>query len=213
VVGNINPETGELKYTPERNWGYLYETLGEWQGGNLAWIHTQVGNNPSYYAIYFNSLDRATSRTLCRAPASSATAPSVWRKQPRIPTHSSSAVLTSPIGTAMACRTFWWGGAWRNHMVSQPRDEGTAKLPLREVDVLPQTASHWTQVSAPPVVIDWDGDGLQDLVCGAEWNRAVWYKNVGTNAEPKLVYKGFIYTDDGKPFQLPHDPIPEIKGV
>jgi hypothetical protein len=50
-------------------------------------------------------------------------------------------------------------------------------------------------------------------VCGAEWNRAVWYKNAGTNAEPRLVYKGFIYTDDGKPFQLPHEPNPEIKGV
>src|SRR6266478_1846926 len=56
VVGNINPDTGELKYTPERNWGYFYETLGEWDGGNLAWTHTQRGREASYYAIYFNLL-------------------------------------------------------------------------------------------------------------------------------------------------------------
>ena len=56
VVGNINPETGELKFVPQRNWGYLNETLGEWDGGNLAWTHTQEGNKPSYYAIYFDLL-------------------------------------------------------------------------------------------------------------------------------------------------------------
>src|SRR6185437_14328785 len=67
--------------------------------------------------------------------------------------------------------------------------------------------------SATPLVIDWDGDGVRDLVCGVEWNRVVWYKNVGTNAAPRLVYKGFVYTDDGKPMQLPHEPVPEIKGV
>src|SRR6266568_2593814 len=60
VVGNINPDTGELKYTPERNWGYFYETLGEWEAGNLAWTHVQRGTQPSYYAIYFDLMPPGT---------------------------------------------------------------------------------------------------------------------------------------------------------
>src|SRR5216684_1308277 len=156
VVGKINPDTGELKYTPERNWGYFYETLGEWDSGNLAWTHTQRGNQPSYYAIYFDLLPPG--------------------KQP----------------DALPRTGFVGDGTERTEEIA-PNTHG---LLLSRVEVA-----------------DWDGDGVQDLVCGAEWNRAVWYKNVGTNAEPKLVYKGLIYADDGKPFQLPHEPVPEITDV
>ena len=66
--------------------------------------------------------------------------------------------------------------------------------------------------SSTPLVVDWDGDGVQDLLCGAEWNRVVWYKNVGSNAAPKLEYKGFVFAD-GQPLRIPHAPNPEIKGI
>ena len=31
---------------------------------------------------------------------------------------------------------------------------------------------------------DWDGDGVRDMIVGAEWGGASWYRNTGTNAEP-----------------------------
>lgn len=37
-----------------------------------------------------------------------------------------------------------------------------------------------------PNFVDWDGDGLRDLVCPNETNRIFWYRNEGTPAEPKF---------------------------
>ncbi len=35
-----------------------------------------------------------------------------------------------------------------------------------------------------PDFVDWDADGLRDLVCPNETNRILWYKNIGTGREP-----------------------------
>jgi hypothetical protein len=67
--------------------------------------------------------------------------------------------------------------------------------------------------SAAPLVVDWDGDGVQDLLCGAERSRVVWYKNLGSNGQPKLKYMGFVRTIGGAPLELPHSPVPESPGI
>ena len=214
VVGNINPDTGELKYTPERNWGYFYETLGEWEAGNLAWTHVQRGTQPSYYAIYFDLMPPGTHPDAL--PRTGFIGDGTERIEETAPnTHG---LLLSRIDVAD-----WNGdglpdilvGGERGGIVWYP-NRGTKRHPSFPYARLMFTADGKpldVGFSATPLVIDWDGDGVQDLVCGAEWNRAVWYKNVGTNAIPRLVYKGLVYTDDGKPFQLPHEPVPEIQGV
>ena len=35
-----------------------------------------------------------------------------------------------------------------------------------------------------PDFVDWDGDGLRDLICPNETNRIFWYQNVGTRGRP-----------------------------
>jgi len=46
---------------------------------------------------------------------------------------------------------------------------------------------HWHNMGYPyPVYVDWDGDGLPDLMLPNETNRIFWYKNVGTRNEPSF---------------------------
>ncbi len=214
VVGNINPETGELKFVPERNWGYFYETVGEWDGGNIAWTHIQRGHNPSYYAIYFDLLPPGAQPDVL--PRRGYVGDGTERiEEVGASTHG---MLLSRVEVAD-----WNGdglpdilvGGERGGMIWYP-NRGTKTQPSYPYPKLMFMADGKpldVGFSATPLVIDWDADGVQDLVCGAEWNRVVWYKNVGTNATPKLVYKGLVRTDDGKPMKLPHEPVPEIKGI
>lgn len=37
-----------------------------------------------------------------------------------------------------------------------------------------------------PYVVDWDGDGTNDLLVGCESSKVYFYRNVGTNKKPKL---------------------------
>ena len=44
---------------------------------------------------------------------------------------------------------------------------------------------HWHDMGYPyPVYVDWDGDGLPDLMLPNETNRIFWYKNIGTRGRP-----------------------------
>lgn len=44
---------------------------------------------------------------------------------------------------------------------------------------------HWHNMGYPyPVFVDWDGDGVNDIMLPNETNRIVWYRNTGTNREP-----------------------------
>jgi hypothetical protein len=37
-----------------------------------------------------------------------------------------------------------------------------------------------------PIVADWDGDGLKDILINSIWGKIEWYKNIGTAKNPKL---------------------------
>jgi len=214
VFGDINPDTGELKYVPERNWGYFYETVGDWNSGKLAWTHVQEGTRPSYYAIYFNFL--APGQVANVVPRRGFVGDGTERIEATSPTTHQQQLSRIDVAD-------WNGDGLPDILVGGERggliwfpNRGTRQHPSFPYSKLIFTADGKpldVGFSATPLVVDWDGDGVQDLVCGVEWNRAVWYKNIGTNADPKLVYKGLIYTDDGKPFRLPADPVPEAPNI
>ncbi len=49
---------------------------------------------------------------------------------------------------------------------------------------------------ASPCVVDWDGDGLKDLITGQfSYGRIRFYKNEGTNEEPILNSFSYLQAD------------------
>jgi hypothetical protein len=214
VLGDVDQQTGALTYTPEKNWGYLYETVGEWEGGKLAWTHVQQENHPSYYAIYFDLLEPGKS-------------PDVVPRRGFVGdgTERISDIGATTHGMLMGRVEVadWNGdglpdiliGGERGGIIWYP-NAGTRtdpEFPYSKLMFTDDSKPLDVGFSASPLVVDWDGDGIQDLVCGAERSRVVWYKNVGSNAQPKLKYIGLVRTIDGAPLELPHAPVPESAGI
>ena len=46
-----------------------------------------------------------------------------------------------------------------------------------------------------PIFVDWDADGLRDLLCPNETNRIFWYKNTGTPASPAFDKREQVIVD------------------
>jgi hypothetical protein len=56
--------------------------------------------------------------------------------------------------------------------------------------------SNWHDMGyAYPVFVDWDSDGLKDLVCPNETNRILWYQNTGTKNAPQFDLQQQILCD------------------
>jgi len=54
---------------------------------------------------------------------------------------------------------------------------------------------------ATPVSVDWDGDGVLDIITGSSEGVVRFFKNVGTNAEPKFL-DAVLVEADGKPIRI-----------
>ncbi len=51
-------------------------------------------------------------------------------------------------------------------------------------------------------IVNFDGDGLFDLLVGCGRGGMVFYPNQGTAGEPSFPYSKFVFTSDGKPFDV-----------
>jgi len=58
-------------------------------------------------------------------------------------------------------------------------------------------STHWHNMGYPyPVFVDWDGDGLPDLLLPNETNRILWCRNIGTPGEPRFGPPQFLEVED-----------------
>ena len=86
---------------------------------------------------------------------------------------------------------------------------------------------HWHNLGYPyPVFVDWDGDGLPDLMLPNETNRILWYRNVGTRQRPEFGPRQYVEVDGypdseetraesgrkGEDKSLPNSPYPHDPG-
>jgi len=69
-------------------------------------------------------------------------------------------------------------------------------VPIRVLRDALLHSAHWHNMGYPyPSFVDWDGDGLPDLMLPNETNRIVWYRNVGTREEPRFGPRQFVQVD------------------
>jgi FG-GAP-like repeat len=214
VETNLSSTGGALVGTNHPRWGYFYDTEGDWKTGKLAWSHVQNDNVASYYAIYFDALPAGTTP---------------WKASPRgflgdggLRTTQVGSSTTGTIHTRIDVDD--WDGdgladiiagnarggmAWYKNIGTATQPEyGTSRL-LFTTDGKPMDVG-W---SSTPKVVDWDGDGVKDIISSGERNRIVWYKNTGTNTDRRFEYKGLVRTSDGQPLILPVTPNPDIPTI
>jgi hypothetical protein len=204
---DIDQTNGVITYINHPRWGYFYNVLGDWDSGKLAWLHTQEGDQSSYYAIYFNLL--APGKEPEEMP------PAGWIGDGIDRCDKVGEGSTGLLHTRV-CVNDWNEDGLLDLIIGCARggilwfpNKGTKTQPY-----FPYAKILFTENGKPldvgwssaPFVVDWDGDGVKDLITGAEWNRMLFYKNVGTNKNPQLVYKGFIKDENGDPIILPFAP-------
>ena len=212
---NVHVTDGiHLQFVNRPRWGDFYNLIGGGRGGRLVWLHTQEGLGASDYEITFRLLPPG--KTPDRLPPRGLVGDGSHRCAPV--GSSSTGIIHSRVAVADwnadGLPDLLVGGAL-GHVLFYP-NRGTKTKPdfpyarlLMTDDGKPLDVG-W---SAAPLAVDWDGDGVTDLLCGAERNCILFFRNVGTNREPRLVNKGFV-TADGKPVQLPIEPVPKSpKGV
>jgi hypothetical protein len=201
---------GALPSVSRPNWGYFFDTEGNWDSGRLAWSHVQEGNAPSYYAVYFDALP--TTAVSYRASPRGFLGDGGMRTQ-RVGTTTTGAIETR------IDVTDWDGdglfdlvtGNLRGGMAYY-KNLGTATNPSFGTSKLLTTTNGqpidigW---NATPLVVDFDNDGVDDVLTGGQLNRMAWYKNVGTNANRQLEYRGLVQNSAGQTLVLPTTPNPE----
>jgi len=207
VTGDVVRNKGTLPRKSIVRGGHFYNALGDWKAGRLAWLHTQNDQQTSHYAIYFDLLPAG------ELPAGPAPRGWVGDGLPRCDRLGSSSFgadharidlddwnddgLVDLIVGESYGHVFWWP------------NRGTRQKPhfpypkfVFDKDGLPLDAG----MASAPKVVDWDDDGVKDLLVGTEWNRILFFRNTGTNRERRLKYEGQLESD-GEVLQLPIAPL------
>jgi len=177
--------------------------------GALVWVHTQDGNQPSHYAIYFDVAPRKGAGGPSPAPWIGDI--DVLRRAAGQPLSGQAHIMTAVadlngdglfdlVAGAEKGDVIWFPNRGRP---GAPKFVGCRILTdeLGPIDV---------GFYSSPFVYDWDADGLPDLLVGTSSNVILWWKNTGDRTNPRFTYKGFLQAD-GRRLEVPEGPAPEVK--
>lgn len=203
----ISNTEGEIRRETIPRAGYFYNAVGSWERGRLAWTHTQEGTESSHYAVYFDLLPDGEEPS--QLPPRGWLGDGMHRTEPYGST-------TTGAGHTRIAIADWNNNGLNDiiygedygHLFWMPNTGTTSKPEFSYSkmifggDGLPIDVG----TGLAPLIVDWDGDGLLDLLAGTHWNRIAFYRNHGTAEEPRLIYEGLIEAD-GELLTLPFRPI------
>jgi len=207
VTDAISRRKGKIIREPKTRGGYFYNVLGDWKSGRLVWLHTSTRGQPAVYGIYFDLLpaDDSPSRIPPRSWVGDGTprcdqvgSTTVGASHTRVDLDdwNGDGLVDLIVGVDYG-HLFWWP-----NVGSREKPEYRFSRFLVDEDGLPLDAG----AGAAPKVVDWDGDGVTDLLVGTHWNRLMYYRNVGTNSDRRLSYQGQVEID-GEPLEVPITPL------
>jgi hypothetical protein len=190
----------------------VFTPTGSQVCGTLVWPHTQDAQKLSVYGIYFNLTPAAKSAT---------TPPAGWigdggnRVVPMTRT-------PAPPGNNHASVVDWNADGFPDILFgSSPgyiiiaENTGTAQSPAFERRRMLSDASGKpidVGYDASPILTDWNGDGVSDLLIGTEKGCIVYFQNVGTAQAPSFAYRDFVRVN-GELLLTPNWPIAEMPAI
>ncbi len=180
--------------------------------GKIVWTHTQIGNKPTRYAIYFDALPIPSSQAWQVSPAP-------WIGDADVLRRSTGQSLGGWAHFTATAADFNGDGLFdivagveKGNLIWFPNHGKLGSPKFSGCRVL--TDEHGpldTGWYGAPFLFDWDNDGLTDLVVGTSGNVILWWKNVGTKTEPKLSFQSFVKAGD-KRLEVPEAPVAEDYG-
>lgn len=185
----------------------LFNRLKDRRAGRVVWVHTQEADNPSHYAIYFDV--SADGDRLGVSPAPWIGDVDVLRRAEGQPLGGFShfSVATGDLngdglfdlvaGTEKGDVIYYPNRGKKG----EPRFDGCVIL----FDEQGPIDTGWY---ASPLLNDFDGDSLLDLIVGTSGNVLLWWKNTGTPEQATFVYRGFVQADGGR-LEVPEQPVAE----
>lgn len=213
---------------------FLVNVKGKGNPGLLVWDHTQSGNEPAYYAVYFSTLKGGERQSVPRQgfigdgsprrDIGSATGDGNSYERPAPTINYSNQRGPAPTLTGSAYNSVavddWDGDGLKDLVIGvglgnilvfrNEGDEHNPKFNVGEYVFDSEGKVLDAGAMAEPFVVDWNGDGVKDLLVGEEQDSGVvWYQNTGTNADRKFVYRGPL-NSDGQKLVLPTKPCPEV---
>lgn len=201
----------ELDLELGNNLGPIYPVFGYSGTGLLTWLHTQTGTADTTYRISFETEDETT------ADGDPGPVGRGWVGDgtPRFDTNPT----TTNGSVHMRVAVTDWDGDGDNDIVFG--EAGGLLFLMRNVSEptvsVPEPLAEFNRIEfvkdelgdpisvgivAAPAIVDWDGDGVEDLLVGTHWNRVAYFRNVGTNSLRKFRFSGLV-TVDGNPIETP----------
>ncbi|WP_438479743.1 FG-GAP repeat domain-containing protein [Oleiharenicola lentus] len=191
------------------NLGMIYPVFGNSGIGTLTWLHTQTGDATSTYEIHFETELSGSPRV---APDVLALG-WVGDGSTRFDSPTTRTIGTTNVHVAV---TDWNGDGLQDIVYGESGgllfvmlNRGTAANPqfpahdyIRNENGDPLSIG----AGAMPVVVDWDGDGVEDLLVGTHYNRIAYFKNILTNSQRRFRYEGLVKIGS-LPLEIPWLPV------